>query len=271
VSVVDDAIYAWCVEGIAEINEGGARIISTPIEPTVDAIINNYTTKADLVAYGFAVGYRLQHRVMFFFPSTNAGSIPDCAAWLEYDTRTQAWSSGNFPYTGTNFAKQDGRSCGVVRFSDDKLVLSNWNPVSGDSYIFFERRTLTSADYVDTDRAGVDHAIASVATFRYGDPDAERKQHWQQVVLHFEKDVGLFNSAFAPYSIPTALQLKFTTDAGTASVALAPTKNFLACETPAQLRRALRMQLQIQHTVSESCGVVGVSYKLAEPATFAGT
>lgn len=270
VAVVDDAVYAWCVEGIAEIDEGGARIISTPIEPTIDRILNVYSSKADVQAYGFAVGYRLQHRVLFFFPSTSAGSIPDCAAWIEYDTRSQAWSSGKFPYTGVNFSKQDGRSGGVARYSDDRLVLVNWNPVSGDSYVFIERRTFTAADYIDTDRAGVDHVIASVATFRFGDPDAERKQHWQQVVLHFEKDVGMFNSS-ALYSLPSSLQLKFTTDTASSVLTLVPTKNFMACETPDQVRRAMRMQLQIQHTTSEACGVVGISYKLAEPATFAGT
>ena len=102
----DERIYAWCYEGVVEIDSGGVRVISTPIEPTLaDALLVAGSSpgsggiaggQAAFAALGFSVAYRYEHRVLFFYPEANdSADVNGCAFWLNFDTRTRAWSTGS--------------------------------------------------------------------------------------------------------------------------------------------------------------------------------
>jgi hypothetical protein len=266
VAVCDDRVYAWCAEGIIEIDEGGVRVISMPIEPTVTQIVAR--ANVTLPLYGFAVGYRLQHRVVFMHPFDNVDGALGCILGFVWDTRTRAWSSLSF--TDADVAQNGFKSAGVVRFSDDRLVLGWWNPGGGDGQVFVERRALDSTDYTDDDAAGNVVTFGMALTWQFQVPDAEGATHWQQTMLHFD------GGEFAWRANPTAAFLTYETEwaasviAGGAVVATPPlgVSAVVRVEVPRTTRRGQRLRLTVV-APGGAFGLVGVSQSFRPGARFA--
>lgn len=257
VAVSDDKVYAWCLEGIVEIDEGGCRVVSLPIEPTLTALLG--ATPSTYAPYSFAVAYRLQHRVTFFVSST----LGSASVGYVFDTRTRAWSTIQFE-RGSGNSTDYQKSAGVVRFSDDRLVLTSYGNGAGDGWFFVERRAQDNTDYQDTDAANVTDPVKLSATFQFQVPDVSGAVHWQQLVLSM--DAG----EFAWRALPTTFQLQMQTEwALSSNNVVTPAANLVRFELPVAVRRSNRLALNITHTLAEACGFNGLSQSIRVGSTFA--
>lgn len=265
VAVVEDAVYAWLVEGMAEINEAGVLVISDLIDITVNNLITDFT-RQNMKDYGFAIGYRLAHRVQFFYWAADAGeSGPFCNKWFEFDVRTRTWSTGLFNNDDLLTPKEQGKSHGVVRFSDDNLLLTTWNSGGSDGFLFIE----TPGTYTDDSVSGDAILMSTNAAFQVQTPDTEGAVHWQQLVIHF-------NSSLDPERLwPVFFAVYFSADdtqAGSLIQAFATsiTGPTIRIETPAVLRRNSRMQIQVGSMSSDYYwGLAGVQMNFRGGTRFA--
>lgn len=272
----DERVYAWCYEGIVEIDSGGVTVISTPIEPTVaDVLLVAGTSpgsggvaggQSAFAALGFAVAYRYEHRVLFFYPQANdTGNLNGCCYWLNFDTRTRAWSSGRLTKKiGATYF--DNRACGVVRFADDRLTLGNWS-TGADTFLFLERRDYAATDFQDTYQDGTTAAVSSSLTLQYQVPEVSGAMHWQQTVLAF--DCGDYS--WRP--VPTALSLAYRVQPSNLTAGVSMSANTLQSwrsETPMDVRRGNRLRLGITHTTAEYFGLVGVEQSVRPGTEFIG-
>ena len=249
VAVCDDKVYAWCIEGIVEIDESGVRVISSPIEPTWTRLVAAAGTS--LASYGFAVAYRFQHRVLFMYPAIGVLGVGGCSTGLVYDTRTQAWSTLEFGVG--DLLDEDLRSCAAVRFSDDRLAFGWWNPGGGDGQVLVERRTLTSADYQDTNAVGITTNVNMTLQLQFQIPDVEGALHWRQTVIHLDGSDG-----FAWRSVASNFSLRYFSEWGTDVWLVTPTAALVRVEPPLSTRRANRLSMQLSNGNLESCGIVGI-------------
>jgi len=246
--VCDDKAFAWCVEGLVEIDDGGVRVISQPIEPTVRAAVALATS--DVVMWtAFAIPDRNNHRVMFWYPNdSNVASKLGCLGWFAWDTRTRAWTTGSL---------SDRMSSGATRGADGQVVLANWNSSSADAYLFNERVAGTSADYTDTRINGAGKAITLDVKFNFSAPEEARGQaHWQQLAISLQQEA-------APRVVPTSLTTEWHVEGGgSAQASVTPTTGnpVVRVETPTTMRRSNRMALRITHANDvEYIGITGLS------------
>lgn len=269
VAMCDEKLYAWCNEGIVEIDDGGVRVISTPIEPTIEAVLVSTGAsslsagRAAIGDLGFTTAYRNQHQVRFHYPEAAASaSMSGCAYWLSFDTRTRAWAQGQFS-TAKISGFLDGRACAVVRLSDDLLVLGNWSS-GADTFLFLERRAYAASDFIDTTVTGVDLPSRSSATFQYQVPDESGAQHWQQTVLNWDAEEISWRA------LPVGITLSYLTeDDSVLSQTVVVADAMTRIETPPNVRRAQRLQLRLFHQAAEYAGVVGVSQTFRSGSRFA--
>ncbi len=253
VCVCDDAIYAWGWEGIARITRSGVEYISNGIEPLVwKTVLDAGSTW--LASYAWATAYRSRHKVLFAVPMD--GTNGNCATIYAYDTRMQAWTSWLF-IRGT--AATVGHSCGVVRVSDDLLMMGQWNSSGGDAKIFKERLTYTAADYVDDTVDTSNEAIAKQVQWNCVTSSPELETHWDELHLLFD-----VSPTFSGWTTPTALTVVFTSDLASASanLALAPTaaSRMSRCLVSQAQRRSARLTVTVYHTVaSQYFGLEGMA------------
>lgn len=277
VAVCDEKVYAWCFEGIVEIDSSGVRVISPPIEPSIEqALVQcgggpsaaTSTTKLGwncLADLGFAVAYRMAHEVRFHFPqSDDPTNLNGCNEWFSYDTRTQAWTTGRFPATTYN-GFRDSRSCGVVRLIDDLLAMGSWS-AGADTFLFLERREYDPLDYNDTNRSGTDVPIPSVVTIQFQIPDAKGSQHWQQSVFNWD------SGEFSWRTLPTSVDVAIETDNDGVSMGTILTPVALTrFEPPRRVRRGQRFRISITHALAEYMGVVGIDQSFDSGSRFGRT
>jgi hypothetical protein len=261
VVVAEDRCLAWCFEGIAEVSDGGTRIVSEPIEPTLQAVARLRPAPSLLTGPvaddAFAVYDRVNHVVQFFYSAPGKVSAePWCSDWLEWDTRERKWSIGNCAVTKF--------SDGVVQYSTGLVVLSlgvnsGGSPIGKTAAVFVQRNGGASTDYQDANDAGVSSAITSSATFQFQVPNSDARQHWQQLLLHFE------NGEFAYLSKPSSLFVRWETDVVISSeLTLAPSSAIAKLETPRVTRRATRQRVRLRHTLAENLGLVVLNQSVAQ-------
>jgi hypothetical protein len=272
VAECDDRLYAWCYEGIVEIDDGGVRVISTPIEPTIeDAFVTMANgASSPLEAgrnfesiLGFAVAYRNQHQVRFHYAGpVSLGSMYQCAYWLSFDTRTRAWARGQYGIRSIG-GFLDGMCSGVVRFSDDLLMTGSWSS-GADTYLFRERRAYVAADFTDTNRAGASDPVVSTMRLQYQVPDTKGAQHWQQTVLNWDAEEVSWRT------LPTSFAITHTTEDGSAaSQTVAVSELATRIETPQGVRRGQRLAVTLVHDAIEYAGLVGVTQSYRDGTKFA--
>jgi hypothetical protein len=274
VALCDERVYAWCFEGIVEIDDGGVKVISAPIEPTIEnALVATGTGPSAstdvklgwncVAELGFAVAYRQAHQVRFHYPQ--ADDPTDLQAshfWLSFDTRTRCWAQGEFSRTQFG-GYYDARSCGVVRYLDDILMVATWDAGS-DWFLFEERRNYDGADFKDTDRAGGDGAVSSTLTPQFAVPDDKGAQHWQETVVNWD------GSEVPWRPLPTSADWAYETEtqvavAGTVAVSALATR----VEPPLNVRRGQRLHVGISHALPEYAGIVGISQSYRSGSRFA--
>jgi hypothetical protein len=267
VAQCDEKLYAWCYEGIVEIDEGGVRVVSMPIEPTIESLIlaagnNDFATgQTTLATLGFVTAYRQQHQVRFHYPQATDASLNGCARWLAFDTRTRAWTVGGFTEDDAS-GFLENRACATVRLTDDRLVMGNWSS-GADTYLFFEQRTFTNADFLDDYADGQQFAILSRMTTQYNVPQQQGGQHWQQFIISWDAE----EQTYRP--LPTSIQLDFTSEDGTTNSGIVPVSELLTrFETPLVRRRGNRLRVTLGHEIAEYCGIVGLEQEYASGTRF---
>lgn len=270
VAQCDERLYAWCLEGIVEIDDGGVRVISAPIEPTIEAALvtagasSLSTGRTCFAALGYATAYRNQHQVRFHYPQANdSTNLNGCAYWLSFDTRTRCWAQGKFSERETPQNYQDNRSCAVVRFTDDLLAFGNWS-LAGDTRLFLERRAYASTDFIDTTLTGTSDPVKSVARFQYQVPDDSGAQHWQQTVINWDAE----EISWRP--LPTSIDIIHGTEAvvvanQTVSVSELATR----IEPPQDARRGQRLFVTLTHEIAEYVGIVALEQAFRGGSRFA--
>lgn len=272
----DDRVYAWCFEGIVEISNSGVEVISTPIEPSVieylrligDTVAGTGVTggQTGMGLLGFAVAYRHEHRVQFFMPEAyDTANLNGCSDWLSFDTRTRAWSTGGLSKK-IGGAYRDNRSCGVVRLSDDLLMLGNWSS-GADTFLFKERRTLTSADFSDTFQDGTSAAITSTLIFQYQVPEMDGAAHWQQATVHFEGGEVTWRPVPTACTMTWLLQPDGISDSEALS---GNTQQFWRVEPVATVRRGNRLRVRLVHSTAEFLGIIGFTQSVRIGTRFLG-
>jgi hypothetical protein len=167
------------------INESGVKIISDNIEATIRSILTD-DSEIYMRDYSFAVGYRKAHRVQFFYPNKAEGQNgPFCSYWLEFNVREQVWTTGRFNPVESPLTYQ-GKACGVVKFTNDRLYLANWNSNGADGYFFYESSSESPIwfDYSASNPSS-QVQIEDILALQIQVPDTEGAVHWQQAVLQF--------------------------------------------------------------------------------------
>lgn len=249
----DDAVYAWGFEGVAEITESDCTIISGPIEPLVRSYTDDASLRSYLEASGFAVGYRLAHRAMFLYNISNTN--PDAIRWLEFDARTRTWAQG---------VLRDGKSCGFVRWSDDRLTMGNWNGTSIDAYLYLERFPSDATPYTDDNRFGLTEAVETSIKFQFQVPGVSRRPHWRDLLLEFER------SEFSFYPLPTGMTVTWAIDSDSSSYVATITEPLVRLATPDAQARATRQQIWLSHNASEHFGLIAVEQDEGDASEWAG-
>lgn len=153
VTALDDALYAWGVQGLARITDGGVEYIDAPIHNEVVAAVQNVETTT-MTDFAWAVGKPRDGVVLFFYPTSDAsdGSDPDnvvpSSAAFVWHARTRAWSLWDLQGDGLAI----GYSCGCANVTDGLLTLGVWQeaPASG-AWVHNERRAYDANDFSDPD------------------------------------------------------------------------------------------------------------------------
>lgn len=267
VVLCDEKIYAWCLEGIVEIDGGGVKLISTPIEPTIEAAFVSCggtlaAGRSTFAALGFATAYRTQHQVRFHYPQANdSANLNGCHYWLSFDTRTRAWATGEFTLrTITGYL--DSRCCAAVRFTDDLLCYGSWS-TGADTWLFLERRAYDSTDFGDDVVTGATDPITSTLRMQFAVPDEAGAQHWQQVVLNWDA------TELSWRTLPASIALTYRTEVDTATDTPNVVSTATRSECPVAARRGQRLSVQLVHNASEYAGIVGISVAYRQGSRFA--
>jgi hypothetical protein len=276
VAVCDDRVYAWCREGIVQIDNGGVAVISTPIENKIEAI--SLTAGGDMVLaeHAFAIGHTRQHKVLFWYPVNpvvaDGTDTFGSRRWLVYDTRTGAWSTGDLDEADLAYDEQ--RTCAC---SDNygRIILGGWTSADTHSYIYRANFARTD-DYFDRHHEGEASVIPCSVAFQFLQPDPTGAVHWQQVLIDLDNDT---ENAFWQTQA-TGLTVTFVTDTmpnAPISVEIGPDDyngigrmTTARVEVPGPLRRARSLQVILSWGgVPDFVSISGVSLLYGESGTFA--
>ena len=177
-----DALYAWGAEGIARITNGGVEYLDLPIRNLVreaqvglDATVGNFASRA------FAVAYRVARRVLFFFPGGDETGGYACNRALVYHLSTNAWSLYDFSGGGPT---QNGKLCGVVRYSDELLHLGEWSN-GADTLLYRDRSSRSTADYKETWSNSSVKGITTTLEWTSAVPNPAGLCHWTELHVYF--------------------------------------------------------------------------------------
>ena len=257
--VCEDRAYAWCLEGIVEVSDGGPIVISTPIEPTIQAVISSvggFTSSIDDYESMFAIADTNNHCVMFFYG--NGAGPPACRQWLQWEARARKWSKGSLPSSG---AYSLFVLCGALQKTTGLVMLGEYGDVYNDTlHVFVQRSAWTSADFQDVMSNGAVVPIDSSATFQFQVPGVDTRQHWQQLLAHFENAEQTF------YPKPTSIGLKWESDTTAISSATTVTlaTPIIRAETPGLYRRSTRQRVTVSHALAEHFGLLVLEQSYAD-------
>lgn len=136
VTVINNVIFAWTNQGIQSLTEGGAQVVSRPIDNQVLKLGSVNYTNFKTATWG--VGYESDNSYLVFTVSDFDDTVATKA--FRFSTLTQSWTT----YDKTN-------TCGVVNGADDKMYLG-----AGDTnYLEQERKVFDRTDYADREITAV--------------------------------------------------------------------------------------------------------------------
>lgn len=159
VSVANNVIYAWTTQGIQNLSEGGASVISRNIDNII--LKTQSANFTNFKAITWATGYESDNSYNVFTCLNESDTTPQIG--YRYSTLTQSWTTYNLSPT-----------CGVINSFNDKLFLG----ASDIPYIEQEKKTFSRLDYSDREYStivgngtivGNTVVLTSITNFAVGD------------------------------------------------------------------------------------------------------
>lgn len=127
--VLNNQIYMLSTQGVVTISDTGVSVISRPIEDKLDKIASG---NFDYVTNTFGVAYESDRSYLLWTVTNTNDHTP--TQMFRFNTFTTAWT--RWPISKT---------CGIVKFSDDKLYLG----AGDENFIEKERKDFARTDYAD--------------------------------------------------------------------------------------------------------------------------
>lgn len=130
VSVCNNVIYAWTSQGIQSLTEGGAYVISRPIDNII--LRTQSSNYVNFKTVTWATGYESDNSYVAFTVLETGDTQAQIG--YRYSTLTQSWTTFDM-----------GPTCGIINSNDQKMYLG----ASDVAYIEQERKTFSRLDYAD--------------------------------------------------------------------------------------------------------------------------
>lgn len=188
VCTLDGSLYFLTSQGAVEVTEGQVAYISGDIDSDLrerlqSLLFNPSNETQPLSLYAFAVAHLLDHRILFWLPSSV--SATSCSYAYVYDRRARAWS--RWYRTTDTLANAQTHSCGCYSQSGPTAVgMTLGTASSADGWCFIERRLFDVLDYQDSLNNNTDISIKRVVKWAYQDGgDASAGKHWREVQFLF--------------------------------------------------------------------------------------
>lgn len=210
VVALDDALYAWGVQGIARITDGGVEYIDAPIRNQVVGVQAD-VLQSTMADFSFAVGRPRDGVVTFFYPPVDPSDLADpsylvpCNNAFVWHARTRAWGFWNFGSIGD---VEVGYVCGAANVSDGLATLGTFFPAPAPgAYIHNERRAYAQADFSDPNMASATaptmaaFAIAMVVGWRELSSSGLGSAQWLRARFDFEAAGDTRAASTGPLSI----------------------------------------------------------------------
>lgn len=128
---LNNAIYFLSDQGVVQLTETGATVISRPIESELLELVG--TIKTTVESYAFAVGYESERKYILGMPQASTDTA--ATVYYVYNTFTRAW---------TRWEDMDALTA-AINPTDDKLYLVD----DSSNYLLEERKSYDFSDYVD--------------------------------------------------------------------------------------------------------------------------
>ena len=234
VAALDDRLYGLCSSGVVEVSEGGATVVSLPIDNFFQPKMADTVELLRFRLLAFGLGDDVNHEYRLYMDTQTGG--PGCETWLTFDTQTRAWSSGFFNYTTAG--RYDARNCGVV-MNDGRVVLGAEDPAG---VLTAGRYFYSWPTYADVSYDGTAITIATRLRFTFQAPNAQGLLHWQQTLVKYE------TLPLAPATVTFYPDENYPTGS---TVVIANTVSRLEerVEVPWGSRRSTRMAVEYQPTM----------------------
>ena len=180
VAVCDEAIYAYCTNGIARIDASGVTYISEPIKDTLTSYWENYNTGA---AASFATVDPDAGNVFFHLTQQVASTTYTAQSTYVYNTRTQAWTTHGIPsgmtWTGACWNPVSRRVT---------MGFRNTSAVSAVGGIAVEYDKTSSGKHYDRTptAGGTDATIIVTIGIGAQMPAGLHAVHWQDCIVSFK-------------------------------------------------------------------------------------
>lgn len=257
VSVCDDFLYAWGIQGILKMTENSGEYIHLPIEPLHLKVIDDqlFSQGGLNVRYGglFVVAHQFRHKVYFFYASSDTYGM-GCDKALVYDTRMGAWSTLTFNTTETGYFRV---SCGAECTVNGKLYLQEFVNGTGDIYIRSFKDNLDDSGYSETDanNAEVPFEVTTEWVAIAGDPSKYKKFKSLQVYWNVSQTFPRLDKPSEPSA------LTFTSDTGSAAATLPTngTSNLSYQSVPNTVTNSTRLKVTLTHNAPEYMGIEGIA------------
>jgi hypothetical protein len=129
---INNQVFCFALEGIANISDSGVSIMSRPIERQLLQLSSEQYTNFSSVTH--AIAYDSDRKYILFTVDATTDTYPTNAFVYNYVTNT--WTRWLLPM-----------GCGIVSDRDNKLYLGSG--VSTDRYVYQERKNYLITDYAD--------------------------------------------------------------------------------------------------------------------------
>ncbi len=266
-----DAIYAWGLEGIARITNGGVEYLDIPIRNYVTAAVAGLRSPVTLAAFAqraFAVSYRVARKVVFFFPYGIETGDYACNNALVFAVPTESWSTYIYRTSaGGAGGAANGKLSGAVRVSDELMFLGEWS-AGTDTLLYVEGNAKDTTDFHDTSSASVSIAIDTVLEWTSTVPSPAGLCHWPEAQVYFSpSDVNKF------YTLPTSVMVGVESEhGGTFSATItAPSTLQSRLMLSADVGMAARQTMTVQHnTIDDYFSLSGFALLYHPVSNFIG-
>jgi hypothetical protein len=251
--VLNNQIYMLSSQGVATVSDTGVSVISRPIENILDRITS---ASFDYQLTTFGVSYESDRAYLLWTVTTTTDDV--ATQCFRFNTFTNSWT--RFPISKT---------CGIVKFDDDKLYLG----AGDENFIEQERKDFLRTDYSDREYPlsigvnaidGLEVTLSSSSDVEIGDVLLQVQYlsiyRFNQLLKMLDYD---FNTTFKDYfstlglsaganlrNAVDALAAKLDTDAGVANATFVASLG--GGVTPANIQADYNIIVNLLNTASST-------------------